>query len=231
MAELPPPPPPPVRPLAIATLLAFVGFLAVAAGWALPWIRDIDGPGMGSARSDVERMRDDARRKRAPASVVEALDRLAAKGPASGHDLARILRWSADHDEGVGARERRGWLAGLGFAQAAPWVAAALAVLLALGRLRAPSALVAGTSIGVALLLLAFLGVLFVGASDTARAGAAERPSAVGLGLWAVAAGSVLAFLGAVGGLRAKTWWKAIPLTLLLVGGAVAGVIAYVGPA
>jgi len=220
----------PSRPLSFATLLAFLGLVAIAVGWFLPWVARMDVGGIGVSGSDLTRLDEQARKEGAPEEVVAVIRRMRENEAVSGNDFAVLGRFWLDKDTTVVARERRGWTLGLAVMRWAPWVTAAAAALLLLGRMRKPGSLVLTLVLSVAILVGGFAGLMWLGSSQQAKDSVATDPKVLGLGIYAIAIGGLAALLGGLFAMRASTWWKAILLTVLAVTGVIVACVQYVGP-
>jgi hypothetical protein len=199
----------PRAPLSFATIFAFLGLLAMAAGWWLPWVAELDVGGIGVTRSDLERIERDAARQGAPEDVAAAIRRMVASEAVSGTDLALLGRWYVDAPESdLEPKERRAWDLGLVVLRWAPWAALGAAALLALARLRKPPAPVLSAVIVLAVLVGGLAGLLWLGASQQAREAVAKNPTVLGAGVHAVTLGGLAALLGACFAVRSSNWWK-----------------------
>ena len=220
----------PARPLSLATLLAFLGLVAIAAGWFLPWVARMDVGGIGVSGSDLTRLDGQARKEGAPEEVVAVIRRMRENEAVSGNDFAVLGRFWLDKDTTVEARERRGWTLGLAVMRWAPWVTAAAALLLLLGRVRKPGSLVLTLVLSVAILVGGFAGLMWLGSSQQAKDSVATDPKVLGLGIYAIAIGGLAALLGGLFAMRTSTWWKVLLLTVLAVTGVIVACVQYVGP-
>jgi hypothetical protein len=237
---VPPPPPATPRP-SWATALAFVGLLAVAGGWFLPWVADahVHG-GAGFAHADLvqlARLEREAGRDATSDDVVRAARRLLRGEAVDGFDLGALARYVVDPPSGArGVRgpddpvERRAFAVAGVVLRIGPYVAAAVALLLLLGRLRKPAFVVLGLVLAVALLLGGGAALLLLGASLDARETVANDPTALGLGVYTIALGGLATLVGGLGAARLATWWKAYLVAIVAVVAAIAGAAAYVHP-
>ena len=223
-------PPPPAPGTSFATVLAFLGLLAMAAGWFLPWLAHVTVGGLGASKGDLEHLEENAKKEGVPDDVVGVIKRMLANEAVSGHDLATFGRYYLDQQENLEPKERRGWTLGLAVLRWAPWAALAAAVLLALGRLRKPNSLTLTLVLSIALLIGGFAGLIWLGASDEAKKAVEADPKVLGVGIYAIALGGLVAFLGGLLAVRRGTWWKAYLLTIAVVVASVMGAVAYVDP-
>lgn len=223
-------PPTDAPSLSIATLLAFVGLLAIAAGWFLPWLARIDVGAVGLSRADLERLDANAKRDGVPERVTEVARRMLENHAVNGNDLAILGQHFVGEAKDLPPRERRGWTLGLATLRWAPWAAAAAALGLLLGRLRKPGALALAFALTVAILVGGFAGLMWLGASEQAKDAVADDPRVLGLGIHAIALGGLTALLAGLFAMRTSTWWKVVPLTGLAVAGVVIACVRYVGP-
>ena len=215
-----------------ATVLAFLGLVAIAAGWFMPWIAKINVSGVAMSRADLHTLEDQARKEGVPADVAGVVKRMLANEAVSGRDLAVMGRFWIDLDDQkeLDAKERRGWTLGLAVLTWAPWVAAGVAALLLLGRLRKPSFPVLTLVLTVAILVGGFAGLVWLGSSEAAKNAVADDPQILGVGVYAIALGGAAAFVGGVLAVRSSTWWKAYLLTIVAVVASIMGAVAYVDP-
>ena len=223
--------PAPPRAISIATVLAIVGLVAMAAGWFLPWTARADMHGVGPSGSELDRMTDPTTNLGIPADVIEVARHLRDNGSATGRDLAVVGSYWVDHTGSHSPIEHRAWKIGLFAAKAAPFLAAFLALLLLMGRLRRPQFVVLGLIQAYALGIAGFAALLVLGASENARAAIANDPSRLGFGIYVIVVGCLAALFGALFSFRTSTWWKSLLLALTLVGGSIAAAFALAKPA
>lgn len=214
-----------------ATTLAFLGLLAIVAGWFLPAITDIHMGGAGATRADLDRLEADAKEKGVPDDVVAAAKHMRANEAISVRDFVVVGRWVFDKAEGLEPKERRAWNLVLLVGTWTPWVALGAAALLALGRLRKPGFLPLTLALTIAILIGGLAGLLVLGSSQQAKDAVARDPQVLGVGIYAIALGGLATFLGGLFAVRRGTWWKAYLLTIVAVASAILGVAAYVKPA
>ncbi len=222
------PVPQPPRSISIATVLAFVGLVAMAGGWFLPWGTNVDVQGVGPSGPELDQLTDPRSNAGVPADVVEVARRLRDNGSASGSDLVVVGSHWVDRTPSDSPVERRAWRIGLFAAKAAPYLAAFLALLLLLGRLRKPSSPVLGSVLAYTLGILGFAALLAIGASENARAAVSNDPSLLGIGIFAIVGGMLATLFGSLGSMRTSTWWKSLLLALALVIAVLATVVALV---
>ena len=218
----------PRRPVSISTVLAFVGLVAMAVGWFLPWSTRIDLRGVGPTGPELDRLADPRANAGVPADVAEVAGRLRDNGSATGHDLTVVGSYWNDHRGSHDPTERRALKIGLFTARAAPYLAAFLALLVLLGRLAKPSSPVLGLVLAYSLGMAAFTGLLVLGASDRARRAVLDEPALLGVGAYAIVGGCLASLFGGLFAMRTSTWWKALLLALALVIAAIATVVALV---
>ena len=213
------------------TVLAFLGLVAMAAGWFLPWIAKIDVGGISMSRADLETLEANAKKEGVSESVTAVAKRMLANEAVSGRDLAVLGEYRIDKEgASIDPKERRGWTVALAVLTYGPWVLGAIALLLLLGRLQKPSFPVLTLVLSVALLVGGFAGLLWLGASVKAKEGDATEPLVLGIGIYAIALGGAAALLGGLFAVRSSNWWKAYLLTIIVVVAAVWGSVAYVNP-
>ncbi|MFO0932883.1 MAG: hypothetical protein U1E39_09245 [Planctomycetota bacterium] len=223
---------PPLAPrTSFATVLAFLGLLAMAAGWFLPWIARLDVDGMGISDAELGRLEEQGKREGVPDAVMAVVKRMRSNEAVSGRDLSVLGDHFISRDgDTLPAKERRGWAVGLAVMRWAPYALAGVALLLLLGRLRKPSFPVGTLVLSVALLVGGFAALLWIGASNNAREAVAKNPTVLGVGLYGIVFGGAAAFLGGLFGVRTSTWWKVYLLTILVVVGTIVGIGMYVDP-
>ena len=228
--DLDAPPPFPSR-TSFATVLAFLGLLAMAAGWFLPWIARLDVDGMGISDPELVRLEEQAKREGVPDAVMAVVKRMRSNEAVSGRDLSVLGDfWISRDGDTLPAKERRGWAVGLAVMRWTPYALAGVALLLLLGRFRKPSFPVGTLVLSLALLVGGFAALIWIGASQNARDAVAQDPKVLGVGLYGIVVGGAAAFLGGLFAVRSSTWWKVYLLTVLVVVGTVAGIAAYVNP-
>ncbi len=225
----PSPMPSPAPRTSFATVLAFLGLVAMAAGWFLPWVARLDADGFGFTDAELRRLEAQDRRDGAAGDVAAVVGRIRANGHVTGRDLGALgAAMIADHRASLTPSDARGWDLGVAFLRWAPWLAAGVAVLLLIGRFRKPGVLVGTATLVVTIAIGALLAILWLGASNTAHDTVTRDPSVLGVGMWAIHAGVAAALVGGLFAVRASTWWKVYLLTLGIVAAAVAGLVAYV---
>lgn len=216
-----------------ATVLAFVGLLAMAGGWFLPWVADLDVQGMAFSRDDLRRMEDEAKREGIPDDVTAVVRSMLEKEAVSGRDLGVVCAYWLDKERERGAidpKEERGFTIGVAVLRYGPFVLAGVAGLLLLRGLRKPSFPVGALVLTAAILVGGFAALLWIGASQTAKESVQQDPRVLGVGLYGIVFGGALAFLGGLFAVRTSTWWKVYLLTIVLVVGSVVGLTLYVNP-
>lgn len=219
-----PPPLPPLAPrTSFATVLAFLGLLAAAAGWFLPWTGKLDLTGAGFTRGDLERLVERGPREGVSEAVVGVATRVLAADAVTGRDLSIVFdHWFDTERATLEEKEVRGWTVGLAALRWSPWALLGAAGLLLLGLLRKPSAFVGALVLVLALLVACFVAIVGLGASESARAAVRADPATLGVGAWAIAGGALAALVGGVFAVRTSTWWK---VYLLAIGGVVAAIV------
>lgn len=223
--------PPPAPRASFATKLAFLGLVVMAAGWFLPWLARLEAEGFRFTPAELRELEEQDRRAGASDDVVAVARRVRENGYLTGRDLATLVGSSDVRERSsLTPSEGRAWDAAVAFLRWAPFVAAGAAALLLLGRLRKPGVLVGTLTLVVALAVSALIGLLWLGASQTARESVANDPGILGIGMWAIHAGALLALVGGLFGVRASTWWKVYLLTVVTVVAAVVGLAVYINP-
>jgi len=222
----------PVAPrTSFATVLAFLGLLAMAAGWYLPWIARPDVDGVGFSRGDLNRLDEEAKKEGVPENVTAVVRRMLGSEAVSGRDLSVLGDFWLERDETqLEPKEFRGWTVGLAVLRVAPWALLAVAALLLVGRLRKPSSPVGTLVLTLAILVGGFAALIWLGSSQAAKKAVAADPTILGVGMYALVFGGAAAFLGGLFAVRTSTWWKVYPLTIVAVFGTIVGLMMYVDP-
>jgi|GEM_PF-3533891 len=222
----------PVAPrTSFATVLAFLGLLAMAAGWYLPWIARPDVDGVGFSRGDLNRLDEEAKKEGVPENVTAVVRRMLGSEAVSGRDLSVLGDFWLERDETqLEPKEFRGWTVGLAVLRVAPWALLAVAALLLVGRLRKPSSPVGTLVLTLAILVGGFAALIWLGSSQAAKKAVAADPTILGVGMYALVFGDAAAFLGGLFAVRTSTWWKVYPLTIVAVFGTIVGLMMYVDP-
>jgi hypothetical protein len=224
--------PSPAPRTSFATGLAFLGLVAMAAGWFLPWIARLDVDGMGISDAELRRLEAEAKQDGVPDDVLAVVKRMRSNEAVSGRDLSVLGdHWISKDGKTLPPHEFRAWTAGLVVMRWTPYVLAGVALLLLLGGLRKPSFPVGTLVLSLALLVGGFAALLWIGASNHAREAVAKDPTVLGVGLYGIVFGGAAAFLGGLFAVRTSTWWKVYLLTILVVVGTVFGIARYVNPA
>ena len=86
------------RPLSLATLLAFLGLVAIAVGWFLPWVARMDVGGLGVSGTDLTLLDERAKQEGASEEVVAVIHRMRTNEAVSGNDLSVLGRFSLDKE-------------------------------------------------------------------------------------------------------------------------------------
>ncbi len=222
--------PSPAPGTSFMTVLAFLGLLAITAGWFLPAIADIRLGGGGASKADLERLESDAKKNGISDDVVASLKRMQANEAVSARDFEVVGSYYVEKTEGLDPKERRGWTLALAVLRWTPWAALGAAALLALGRLRKPGFLTLTLVLSIAIVVGGMAGLLVLGSSQQAKDAVAADPKVLGVGIYAIALGGLAAFLGGLFAVRRGTWWKAYLLTIVVVAAVVMGAMAYVDP-
>lgn len=223
--------PPPAPRMSFATELAFLGLVVMAVGWFLPWLARLEADGFRFTPAELRDLEEQERRAGAPDDLVAVTRRVRENGYLTGRDLAALAG-----APGVRSRssltpsEDRAWGVAVAFLRWAPFVAAGAAALLLLGRLRKPGVLVGTLALVIALAVSALVGLLWLGASQTARESVVNDPGILGMGMWAIHAGAVLALVGGLFSVRASTWWKIYLLTVVSLVAAGVGLAWHINP-
>lgn len=207
-----------------ACVLAFVGLLAMAGGWFLPWVAELDVQGMAFSRDDLRRMEDEAKREGIPDDVTAVVRSMLEKEAVSGRDLGVVCAYWLDKERergGIDPKEERGFTIGVAVLRYGPFALAAVAGLLLLRGLRKPAFPVGALVLTAAILVGGFAALVWIGASQTAKESVQQDPRVLGVGVYGIVFGGALAFLGGLFAVRTSTWWKVYLLTILLVVGTV----------
>lgn len=227
----PSPMPSPAPRTSLATVLAFLGLVVMAVGWFRPWLARLEADGFRFTPAELRELEEQERRAGTPDDLVVVTRRVRENGYLTGRDLAAFAGASRVRDRSsLTPSEGRAWDVVVAFLRWAPFVAAGAAALLLLGRLRKPGVLVGTLTLVIALAVSAFVGLLWLGASQTARESVANNPGIIGEGMWAIHAGALLALVGGLFGVRASTWWKVYLLTVAVVVAVVVGLAVHINP-
>lgn len=223
-----------IRPFSFWALVALLACLAIAASWFLPWLAlgAAERSDLGVGEGDL-RVLEDAARKEGPEAeaMLDLVGRLRAGEAATGREWLSLLSFameSAAARASFEPREERAFRVAYLSLAALPWLAAALALALLLGRLRVMGSLPIACLFALGLLVGGLGGLVWLGASMEARDRAAENLAHLGLGLKALAAGGLACLLSSLLGVTSRTWWRGWGLGLLLAAGLAVGVVLYV---
>lgn len=214
-----------------ATTLAFLGLVAMAVGWFLPWIARLDVDGMGISEAELRGLEERAKEEGVPEAVIGVVKRMRSNEAVSGRDLSILGDFWIERDAAtLPPKEVRAWTVGLVVMRWTPFVLGAAALFLLLGRLRKPSFPVGALVVALALLVGGFSALMWIGASNNAREAVEKQPQVLGLGIHGIVFGGAAALLGGLFAVRRSTWWQTYLLAILAVVATIVGIMRYIDP-